>query len=44
MRACVDTALHGVPSEAPAEEGLVIQKMIDGICESAAAGREVAIS
>jgi predicted dehydrogenase len=43
MRAFVDTALHGAPTEAPAEAGLVIQKMIDGIYESATVGHEVPI-
>ncbi len=43
MRAFVDTVLHRKPTIAGAEEGLSIQKMIDGIYRSAAAGREVAI-
>lgn len=43
MRAFVDTALHGKPSEAPGEAGLVIQKMIDAIYLSAETGREVPI-
>ncbi len=44
MRAFVDTALHGRPNEAPAEDGLMIQKMIDAIYASAEAGREVPIA
>ena len=43
MRAFVDTALYDKPNEAPAEDGLVIQKMIDAIYASAEKGREVAI-
>jgi predicted dehydrogenase len=43
MQAFVDTALHGKPNEAPAEHGLMIQKMIDAIYASAEQGREVAI-
>jgi predicted dehydrogenase len=43
MRAFVDTALHGTPSESSGEAGLMIQKMIDGIYASAAKGKEVSI-
>ncbi len=43
MRAFVDTALYGKPSESSGEAGLMIQKMIDGIYASADKGREVAI-
>ncbi len=43
MRNFVDTALYGKPSDSPAEDGLMIQKMIDGIYASAETGREVAI-
>jgi predicted dehydrogenase len=35
--------LYGKPSECPGEAGLMIQKMIDGIYASAAAGHEVPI-
>lgn len=43
MRAFVDTALYGKPSESPAEDGLTVQKMIDAIYKSAATGQEVKI-
>jgi len=43
MRRFVDTALNDVPNEAPAEDGLMIQKMIDAIYASAATGQEVLI-
>lgn len=43
MRYFVDTALLGKPTEAPAIAGLAVQKMIDGIYQSAAKGKEVAI-
>jgi predicted dehydrogenase len=43
MRAFVDTALHNKPSESDATQGLMIQKMIDGIYASAEKGTEVAI-
>jgi len=43
MRSFVDSVLYGKPSESPGEAGLMIQKMIDGIYASAAAGHEVAI-
>jgi predicted dehydrogenase len=43
MRAFVDTALYNAPTVSSAEEGLIIQKMIDAIYASAARGREVAI-
>ena len=31
------------PTEAPAEAGLAVQKMLDGVYRSAAAGKEVII-
>lgn len=43
MRRFVDTVLHGKPTEAPGEAGLMVQKMIDAIYASAEAGKEVAI-
>ncbi len=43
MRGFVDTALYDKPTESPAEHGLMVQKMIDGVYASAAAGKEVAI-
>lgn len=43
MRKFVDTALYDAPTIAPATAGLMVQKMIDGIYASAAAGKEVAI-
>lgn len=43
MKAFVDTALHGKPNQAPAEHGLMIQKMIDAIYASAEQGKEVII-
>ena len=43
MRGFVDTALYNKPSVAPAEAGLMIQKMIDGIYLSAEKGKEVAL-
>jgi predicted dehydrogenase len=43
LRKFVDTVLHGKPTEAPGEAGLMVQKMLDGIYESAEKGREVAI-
>jgi predicted dehydrogenase len=44
MRNFVDHALYNKPTLAPAEHGLMVQKMLDGIYESAAKGKEVAIS
>ena len=43
MRNFVDHVLHGEPTGAPAEHGLMVQKMLDGIYTSAVKGREVAI-
>ena len=43
MRNFVDHSLHGKPTMAPAEHGLMVQKMLDGIYESAERGKEVAI-
>jgi predicted dehydrogenase len=39
----VDHVLHNKPTEAPAESGLAVQKILDGVYRSAAAGKEVAI-
>ena len=43
MRNFVDHVLHNRPTMAPGEHGLMVQKMLDGIYESAAKGKEVAI-
>ena len=43
LRNFVDTALYNKPTEAPGEAGLMVQKMLDGIYESAEKGKEVAI-
>lgn len=43
MRAFVDSALYDKPNISSAEEGLVIQKMIDGIYTSAETGKEVSL-
>jgi len=43
MRYFVDTALYNKPHEAPAEAGLMVQKMIDGIYLAAEKGKEVVI-
>ncbi len=44
MRNFVEHCLYDKPTMAPAEDGLAVQKMLDGIYESAArGGREVAI-
>ena len=43
MRNFVAHALHGEPTMAPAAHGLMVQKMLDGIYESATKGREVRI-
>ncbi|MCW8133329.1 MAG: Gfo/Idh/MocA family oxidoreductase [Planctomycetota bacterium] len=43
MRHFVDVCLYGRKCEAPAEHGLMVQKMLDGIYASAASGREVKI-
>ncbi len=39
----VDHVAHNKPSLCPAEHGLMVQKMLDGIYQSAAVGKEVAI-
>ena len=44
MRAFVDTALYDKPTESPAQDGLVIQKMIDAIYRSAETGKEALIT
>lgn len=44
MRNFVEHVLYDAPTLAPAEHGLMVQKMLDGIYESAAKGREVRIS
>ena len=43
MRNFVDHALYDKPSNAPGEHGLMVQKMLDGIYESAEKGKEVTI-
>lgn len=43
MRDFVDHVLYGKPTGAPAEHGLMVQKMLDGIYESAGKGREIRI-
>lgn len=43
LRNFVDGCLKGTALEAPGEDGLAVQKIIDGVYRSAAAGREVAI-
>lgn len=43
MRHFVDVCLYGRPSEAPAEHGLMVQKMLDAIYHSAESGKEVLI-
>jgi len=43
LRNWVDACLNGTDLTAPAEEGMMVQKMLDGIYRSAAAGREVTI-
>jgi len=43
MRNIVDTCLHNEKDKAPFEHGLMVQKMIDGIYESAKKGKEVMI-
>lgn len=39
----VDCALNGVPCRAPAEDGLDIMRILDGVYESARLGREVSL-
>ncbi len=43
MRKFVDVALYGKASESTGEDGLMVQKMLDGIYRSAEEGKEVAI-
>jgi len=43
MRNFVDHTLYNKPTLAPAEHGLMVQKMLDGIYESAEKGKEVRI-
>lgn len=43
LRNFVDACLKGTPLRAPGEAGLAVQKILDGVYRSAAAGREVAI-
>ena len=43
MRNFVDHVLHDAPTMAPAEHGLMVQKMLDGIYKSAEVGEEVKI-
>jgi predicted dehydrogenase len=39
----VDACLRDTPLRAPGEAGLAVQKILDGVYRSAAAGKEVAI-
>lgn len=43
LRNWVDACTKGTPMEAPGEDGLTVQKMLDGVYRSAAAGKEVTI-
>ncbi|MDX1934898.1 MAG: Gfo/Idh/MocA family oxidoreductase [Capsulimonadales bacterium] len=43
MRHFVEVVRDGRPNEAPAEHGVMVQKMLDGIYAAADAGKEVAI-
>ncbi len=43
MRNFVDASLHGKPNQSPGEHGLMIQKMIDAVYQSAETGKEVPI-
>lgn len=43
MRHFVEVVRDGRPNEAPAEHGVMVQKMLDGIYAASAAGKEVAI-
>jgi len=43
LRNWVDACMKNTPLEAPAEAGLAVQKMLDGVYRSAAAGKEVPI-
>lgn len=43
IRGFVDAALHGAPCIAPAEDGVELMKILDGIYESARTGHEVVL-
>jgi predicted dehydrogenase len=43
LRHFVDAILYDKPMEAPGEDGLAVQKILDGVYRSAAAGKEVTI-
>jgi predicted dehydrogenase len=43
LRNWIDGCVKNTPLEAPGEAGLAVQKMLDGVYRSAAAGKEVAI-
>jgi len=43
LRNWVDAILKGTPMGAPGEDGLAVQKMLDGVYRSAEAGKEVVI-
>jgi predicted dehydrogenase len=43
LRNFVDAVIKGTPLRAPGEAGLAVQKMLDGVYRSAAAGKEVGI-
>lgn len=43
LRNFVDACMKNTPLEAPGEAGMAVQKMIDGVYRSAAAGKEVTI-
>ncbi|MDA0323049.1 MAG: Gfo/Idh/MocA family oxidoreductase [Verrucomicrobia bacterium] len=43
MRGVIDHVLHNGPNLAPGEDGLMVQQMLDGIYQSAAAGKEVRV-
>lgn len=43
MKHFIEVARDGRPNEAPAEHGVMVQKMLDGVYASAEAGKEVAI-
>jgi predicted dehydrogenase len=43
LRNWVDACLYNKPLEAPGEAGLAVQKILDGVYRSAAAGKEVKI-
>jgi predicted dehydrogenase len=43
MRNFVNTALYDTPDQSPAEHGLLIQKMVDAVYQSAQAQKEIAI-